>query len=232
VGLTIRVLADNSLKTGGVFVTGGNEKDIHLTNVALGRDFQVESFNDLRCAEDEDPCPRCKQGTLAMSRGIEVGHIFKLGTKYSKTLGATFLDAQGKSQDIIMGCYGIGVGRTVAAAIEQNHDQNGIIFPESIAPFQVIISSVKPKEPAIQEASEKLYTTFLQAGIDVLIDDRDERPGIKFKDADLIGIPLRVTVGTKIKDGLVDIKQRYTKDGITVKETDALDKVKELLISD
>jgi prolyl-tRNA synthetase len=232
VGLSIRVLADNSLKSGGAFVTGGNEKDVHLTNVVLGRDFQAESFEDLRCAEDGDPCPRCKQGTLAMSRGIEVGHIFKLGTKYSKTLGATFLDAQGKSQDIIMGCYGIGVGRTVAAAIEQNHDENGIIFPESIAPFQVIISSVKPKEPSIQEASEKLYTTLSQAKIDVLLDDRDERPGIKFKDADLIGIPLRVTVGTKIKDGIVDIKQRHVKDGIAVKETDVLDKIKELLISD
>jgi prolyl-tRNA synthetase len=232
VGLTIRVVADNSLKSGGVFVTGGNEKDVHLTNVALGRDFQVESFEDLRCAGDGDPCPRCRQGTLAMSRGIEVGHIFKLGTKYSKTLGATFLDAQGKSQDIIMGCYGIGVGRTVAAAIEQNHDENGIIFPESIAPFQVIISSVKPKEPAIQEASERLYTTLQQTGIDVLLDDRDERPGIKFKDADLIGIPLRVTVGTKVKDGLVDIKRRQVKDGITVKEKDVVNKVKELLISD
>ena len=232
VGLTIRVLADNSLKSGGAFVTGGNEKDVHLTNVVLGRDFQAEKFVDLRYAEDGDPCPRCNQGTLAMSRGIEVGHIFKLGTKYSKTLGATFLDAQGKSQDIIMGCYGIGVGRTVAAAIEQNHDENGIIFPESIAPFQVIISSVKPKEPTIQEASEKLYTTLLQAGIDVLLDDRDERPGIKFKDADLIGIPLRVTVGTKIKEGLVDIKQRQVKDGIAVKETEVLDKIKELLSSD
>jgi prolyl-tRNA synthetase len=167
-----------------------------------------------------------------MSRGIEVGHIFKLGTKYSKTLGATFLDAQGKAQEIIMGCYGIGVGRTVAAAIEQNNDEYGIIFPKSIAPFQVIISSVKPKEPNIQKASEKLYTDLLQAGIDVLLDDRDERPGIKFKDADLIGIPLRVTIGKKIQDGLVDIKQRHSKDGITVKETEVIAKIKELINSD
>ena len=167
-----------------------------------------------------------------MSRGIEVGHIFKLGTKYSKTLGATFLDAQGKARDIIMGCYGIGVGRTAAAAIEQNHDENGIVFPMSIAPFQVIISSVKPKEPLVQKASEKLYENLLHEGIDVILDDRDERPGIKFKDADLIGIPLRVTLGTKIKEGLVDIKQRHSKDGITVKETDVIDKVKELVNSD
>ena len=198
----------------------------------FGRDFQVESFGDLRCAEDGDPCPRCKKGQLVMSRGIEVGHIFKLGTKYSKTLGATFLDAQGKAQHMIMGCYGIGVGRTVAAAIEQNNDEYGIIFPKSIAPFQVIISSVKPKEPNIQKASEELYTSLLQAGIDVLLDDRDERPGIKFKDADLIGIPVRVTIGTKIKDGLVDIKQRHSKDGITVKEADLIDKIKELINSD
>ncbi len=231
-GLTIKILADNSLKSGSAFVTGGNEKDLHLMNVAPGRDFQVGSFADLRCAEDGDPCPRCKQGQLAMSRGIEVGHIFKLGTKYSKTLGATFLDAQGKAQDIIMGCYGIGVGRTVAAAIEQNNDEYGIIFPKSIAPFQIIISSVKPKEPDIQKASEKLYADLLQAGIDVLLDDRDERPGIKFKDADLIGIPLRVTIGKNIKDGLVDIKQRHEKDGITLKETDAIDKIRELINSD
>jgi prolyl-tRNA synthetase len=232
VGLQIRVLADNALQGGSNFVTGGNEKDIHLMNVNFDRDFQVSSFEDLRFAEEGDPCPRCADGQLVMSRGIEVGHIFKLGTKYSKALDATFLDAQGKAQHMVMGCYGIGVGRTVAAAIEQNHDENGIIFPVSIAPFQVIVTSVKPKDPEIKEASERIYAALVNAGIDVTFDDRDERPGIKFKDADLIGIPVRVTVGAKIKDGLLDIKLRKSQDSIVVTEAEAVSTIKELVGSD
>jgi prolyl-tRNA synthetase len=232
VGLQIRVIADNALKGGSNFVTGGNEKDIHLMNVNVDRDFQVNSFEDLRFAEEGDPCPRCADGQLVMSRGIEVGHIFKLGTKYSKSLDATFLDAQGKAQHMVMGCYGIGVGRTVAAAIEQNHDENGIIFPLSIAPFQVILTSVKPKDPEIKEAAERVYAALLKAGIDVTFDDRDERPGIKFKDADLIGIPVRVTVGTKIKDGLLDIKLRKSQESIVINEAEAVSTIKELISSD
>jgi prolyl-tRNA synthetase len=232
VGLQIRVIADNALKGGSNFVTGGNEKDIHLMNVNIDRDFQVNSFEDLRFAEEGDPCPRCADGQWVMSRGIEVGHIFKLGTKYSKSLDATFLDAQGKAQHMVMGCYGIGVGRTVAAAIEQNHDENGIIFPLSIAPFQVILTSVKPKDPEIKEAAERVYAALLKAGIDVTFDDRDERPGIKFKDADLIGIPVRVTVGTKIKDGLLDIKLRKSQESIVINEAEAVSTIKELISSD
>lgn len=232
VGLHIPVIADNALRGGSNFVTGGNEKDIHLLNVNFDRDFQVSSFEDLRFAEEGDPCPRCADGQLVMSRGIEVGHIFKLGTKYSKALDATFLDAQGKARHMVMGCYGIGVGRTVAAAIEQNHDENGIIFPSSIAPFQVILTSVKPKDPEIKEASERVYAALLSAGIDVTFDDRDERPGIKFKDADLIGIPVRVTVGAKIKDGLLDIKLRKSQESIVVTEAELLSTIKELIGSD
>jgi prolyl-tRNA synthetase len=232
VGLPIRVLADTALQGGSNFVTGGNEKDLHLMNVNFDRDFQVSSFEDLRFAEEGDPCPRCAGGQLVMSRGIEVGHIFKLGTKYSKALDATFLDAQGKAQHMVMGCYGIGVGRTVAAAIEQNHDENGIIFPLSIAPFQVILTSVKPKDPEIKEASERVYAALVKAGIDVTFDDRDERPGIKFKDADLIGIPVRVTVGAKIKDGLIDIKLRKSQESIVVTEAEAVSTIKELTGSD
>ena len=232
VGLQIPVLADNAVRGGGNFVTGGNEKDIHLMNVNFGRDFQVSSFEDLRFAEEGDPCPRCADGQLVMSRGIEVGHIFKLGTKYSKALDATFLDAQGKARHMVMGCYGIGVGRTVAAAIEQNHDENGIIFPLSIAPFQVILTSVKPKDPEIKEASERVYAALVNAGIDVTFDDRDERPGIKFKDADLIGIPVRVTVGAKIKDGLLEIKLRTSRESIVVTEAEAVSTIKELTGSD
>jgi len=232
VGLHIPVIADNALQGGSNFVTGGNEKDIHLLNVNFERDFQVSSFEDLRFAEEGDPCPRCADGQLVMSRGIEVGHIFKLGTKYSKALDATFLDAQGKARHMVMGCYGIGVGRTVAAAIEQNHDENGIIFPLSIAPFQVILTSVKPKDPEIKEAAERVYAALLNAGIDVTFDDRDERPGIKFKDADLIGIPVRVTVGTKIKDGLLDIKLRKSQASIVINEAEAVSTIKELIRSD
>ncbi len=232
VGLSIKIIADDSLKGMNNFVVGGNEKDVHLVNVNLGRDFQVDSFCDLRFAEEGDSCPRCNHGQLVMSKGIEVGHIFKLGTKYSETLGASFLDDKGKAKHMVMGCYGIGVGRTVAAAIEQNHDDNGIIFPMSIAPFEAIIVSVKPKNPEIKEASERIYTALLDAGVDVILDNRDERPGIKFKDADLIGIPLRITVGTKIRDGSVDIKLRKSHETILVKEEKVVEKVKEIIDSD
>ncbi|MBW1823236.1 MAG: proline--tRNA ligase [Deltaproteobacteria bacterium] len=232
VGLDIRIIADNSLKGIKNFVVGGNEGDVHLDNVNFNRDFQVESFYDIRFAIEGDPCPRCAQGQLVMSKGIEVGHIFKLGTKYSKTLGARFLDAQRRENYMVMGCYGIGVGRTVAAAIEQNHDKDGIIFPKSIAPFQVIVVSVNPKDSAIKEVSERIYATLLDAGIDVLIDDRDERPGIKFKDADLIGIPLRITVGKKVVDDQIDIKLRKTGEVMVTKEEEGIRKVKEMVCRD
>jgi prolyl-tRNA synthetase len=232
VGLNIRIIADNSLKAMKNFVTGGNEEAVHLINVNLGRDFQVDSFEDIRFAMEGDSCPRCIHGQLVMSRGIEVGHIFKLGNKYSEVLGAKFLDTQGKEKFMVMGCYGIGVGRTVAATIEQNHDENGIIFPLSIAPFQVIVVSVNPKDSKIREASERVYATLLNEGIDVLLDDRDERPGIKFKDADLIGIPLRIAVGEKVKDGHIDIKLRRTGEVMLIKEEAVARKVKEIACRD
>lgn len=232
VGLTIKVLADHTLKGMTNFVVGGNEKDVHLINVNLERDFQVDRFCDLRFATEGDPCPRCDHGQLMMSRGIEVGHIFKLGTKYSEALGANFLDDQGRTKHMVMGCYGIGVGRTVAASVEQNHDENGIVFPVSIAPFEVIIVSVKPQNPSIKEASEKIYAALLDAGVDVILDDRDERPGRKFKDADLIGIPVRVTVGTKVNDGLVDIKLRKSREAVLVKVEEIAETVREMIRSD
>ena len=232
VGLDIKVFADNSLKGMKNFVTGGNEKDAHLVNVNLERDFQVDSFCDLRFAAEGDSCPRCDHGQLVVSRGIEVGHIFKLGTKYSEALGAKFLDDKGKAKHMVMGCYGIGVGRTVAASIEQNHDENGIIFPVSIAPFEVIIVSVKPKSPEVKDASERIYAALLDAGVDVILDDRDERPGIKFKDADLIGIPLRITVGAKVKDSYVDVKLRKSREAVLVKVEEIVEKVREMINSD
>ena len=178
------------------FVTGANEKDAHLIHVNRDRDFQVSQFVDIRKFAPGDRCPLCGEETRT-DKGIEVGHTFKLGTKYSKVMGATFLDDQGKEKEIVMGCYGIGVGRTVAAAIEQSYDQNGIIFPMPIAPFQVLILPININTDFLRETAEQLYQTLSEMGIEVLFDDREETPGVKFKDADLIGIPLRVTLGEK-----------------------------------
>ena len=190
------------------FIVGANEKDAHLTGANLGRDFSVETFADLRQAVAGDGCPRCA-GKLESWRGIEVGHVFKLGTKYSAALGATVLDEKGEERTLFMGCYGIGVGRTVAAAIEQNNDANGIIWPMPIAPFQVIVTMVNPKEDEVRLAAEKLYEELLALGVEALLDDRDERPGSKFKDADLIGIPLRMTVGARgLKEGALELQER------------------------
>ncbi|MHC1697801.1 MAG: proline--tRNA ligase [Geobacteraceae bacterium] len=209
VGLTVKIVADLAVKGMKNSATGGNEKDLHLKNVNLERDFTVSQFADIRNVVHGDACPRCKDGAMEMWRGIEVGHVFKLGTKYSKALKATFLDADGKDQTIFMGCYGIGIGRTVAACIEQNNDANGIIFPLPIAPFHCIISALNIKETPVREASELIYQQLTEAGVEVLLDDRDERPGFKFKDADLIGIPLRIVVGSKnLAEGNVELKDR------------------------
>ena len=208
VGLKLTVLADHEVRSMTDFITGANEKDAHFTGVNHGRDFAVETFADLRQATAGDSCPRC-DGALEAWRGIEVGHVFKLGTKYSAALGAAVLDDKGQERILFMGCYGIGVGRTVAAAIEQNYDENGIIWPLPIAPFQVIVTMVNPKEDEVREAAERLYAELLDLGIDALLDDRDERPGSKFKDADLIGIPLRVTVGSRVlKEGSLELQVR------------------------
>ncbi len=212
VGLKIKIVADHAIKAMKNFVTGGNQEDLHLKNVNLGRDFDVDSFGDLRVITPEDKCPRCGGG-IQFSRGIEVGHIFKLGTKYSKPLRATFLDEQGNEHPIVMGCYGIGVGRTVAAAIEQNHDDKGIIFPVPIAPFEVVILPLQMHETPVLETAEKIYKELIDFGFDVLIDDRDERPGVKFNDADLLGTPVRVTIGSRgLKSGSIEIKLRTDKE--------------------
>jgi len=206
----VRMIADFWLKNEINMVTGGNAQDVHVTNVNPGRDYQVSEYADIRCADNGDPCPRCGR-ELTTTRGIEVGHIFKLGTKYSESMQAMYLDVNGKSKPMVMGCYGIGVGRTAAAAIEQSHDENGIIFPEAIAPFSVLVVLVNPTDEAQKKIAEDLYSELMERGVEVLLDDRDERPGIKFKDADLVGIPLRVTVGKNaVKDMKVDLKWRKT----------------------
>jgi prolyl-tRNA synthetase len=229
IGLSVPILADHNIKEMVNFVTGANEKDAHLTYVNTGRDFQVSQFVDIRKFSPGDLCPLCGKETRT-DKGIEVGHTFKLGTKYSQAMEATFLDDQGKEKEMVMGCYGIGVGRTVAAAIEQSHDQNGIIFPMPIAPFQVLILPVNINIGLLKETAEQLYLTFSENGIEVLYDDREETPGVKFKDADLVGIPLRVTLGEKnLKKGLVEIKKRRTGEISLVKKEEVLSKIKEMI---
>ncbi len=209
VGMKIGVVADLAIQSGGPWITGANVSDAHFRNTVLGRDFNVERFADLRNVEAGDPCPRCADGRVEMWRGIEVGHVFKLGTKYSAAMRATVLDDQGQERTLVMGCYGIGVGRTVAAAIEQNHDDKGIIWPMPLAPFQVLITVVNPKDEAVRTAGERLYAELQEQGIEVLLDDRDERPGSKFADADLLGMPLRVTVGSKaLQAGALELQER------------------------
>jgi len=208
IGIKARIIADYSLVNMTNFVMGANKEDYHVKNVNIGRDVSVDSFADLRIAKDTDLCPRCG-GNLRFVRGIEVGHVFKLGTKYSKAMKATYLDKNGKEQYMVMGCYGIGIGRTVAASIEQNHDVHGIIWPITIAPYQVIITPVNVNDESIRNISENLYDSLLEKGVDVIIDDRDERAGVKFNDADLIGIPLRVTIGKKaLSEGKIEVKIR------------------------
>jgi len=229
VGLSIPLVADLDIEEMVNFVTGANEKDAHLISVNIGRDFRVSQFADLRRFSPGDRCPLCGEETR-IDKGIEVGHIFKLGTKYSKAMGATYLDDQGREQEIIMGCYGIGVGRTVAAAIEQSHDENGIIFPMPIAPFQVLILPVNIRIDLLRETAEQLYRDLSERGIEVLYDDREETPGVKFKDADLIGIPLRLTLGEKnLKKGLVEIRKRRTGEILLVKREEVLSKTKEMI---
>ncbi len=205
----MRMVADQAVQGMRQAVTGANEENHHLVEVDQERDFTVSAFADLRMANPGDPCPRCERGMLEGHRGIEVGQIFYLGKKYSETMGATYLDAEGRERHVEMGCYGIGITRLFAAAVEQNHDEHGIILPFSIAPFQVLLLPINYRERAIHEATDALYERLLKQGLEVLLDDRDERPGVKFKDADLIGIPLRVTVGLKgLQKGCVEARRR------------------------
>lgn len=206
------IIADLALNGMANCVIGANEIDMHYIGANPGRDFTVERTIDLRNVVAGDACPRCESGSMEMWRGIEVGHVFKLGTRYSEKLGASYLDADGKENIIFMGCYGIGIGRTVAAAIEQNHDENGIIFPIPLAPFHCSVVALNPgKDPGVMAAAEEIYFKLEYLGLEVLFDDRDERPGVKFKDNDLIGIPLRIVVGSKgLAEGKVELKNRRT----------------------
>jgi prolyl-tRNA synthetase len=209
VGLSIPVWADHRLAGCRGMVTGANAADTHLTGVEQERDFADARFADLRAAVGGDACARCQDGVFTIHRGIEVGHIFYLGRKYSEALGCSFLDADGNDRIMEMGTYGIGVTRTMAAAIEQNHDDKGICWPMAIAPFEVIVVPVKWTDDASREAAETIYAELTAAGVEVLLDDRDERAGVKFNDADLVGIPLRITIGPRaLAEGNVELKGR------------------------
>ena len=208
VEIKIPLAVDRSVAAMATVVVGGNKVDVHLTGVVPGRDFPLDKVLDLRDAVGGDPCPRC--GTaMVENQGIEVGHVFKLGTKYSRAMGANFLDDQGHENAVIMGCYGIGVNRIVAAAVEAGHDANGIIWPLALAPYHVLIAPLQLNNEAVMAAAASLEASLEAAGYDVLVDDRDQRPGFKFKDADLIGVPLRVVLSERgLKDGTVEVKWR------------------------
>ena len=226
-----RILVDATVMNMSNPVAGANEEGYHYVNVNPKRDFTQESIviTDLRMVKEGDPCPHCGAG-LNMTRGIEAGQVFTLGTKYSKAMGATFLDENGKEQPLYMGCYGIGVGRTMAAAIEQNNDEQGIVWPRAIAPYEVVVVAVNAKKADQLEYAEKVYAECQKAGLDTLLDDRKERAGVKFKDCDLIGYPVRVVIGPKaIEEGQIEIKVRKTGEVFTVAYDEYLLKVQELL---
>jgi prolyl-tRNA synthetase len=207
----LRIVADNSLKGRRNMTTGANRDDHHLRGVSVERDIRPDSWADLRTVQKGEGCPACEAGALDIFKAMEIGHIFKLGTKYSESMGATVLTQEGKEVPIVMGSYGIGIERILSAAVEQSHDADGIVWPKSIAPFDVVVTVTNVKQKEITDAGERLYEHLRRAGLEVLLDDRDERAGVKFKDADLIGVPFRVTVGKKVTDGKVELFDRASK---------------------
>jgi prolyl-tRNA synthetase len=227
----VRILADLALKNRRNMTTGANKDEHHLRGVNLARDIAVDQWLDLRTVASGEGCPNCETGTLEVAKSLEIGHIFKLGTKYSESMGATVLAQDGKEVPIVMGSYGIGVERILASAIELHHDDDGIIWPKSIAPFDCIVTITNMKQDELRAAGEKLYADLQRAGLDVLLDDRDERAGVKFKDADLIGIPYRITIGKKIADGMVELFERATKTTTDVRLADAVERVQKLALA-
>lgn len=223
----VKIIADNSIKGMKNFVVGGMEKDKHYINVNTDRDFEINSFADIRTVSKGEPCPKCG-APLKEIKGIEVGQVFKLGTKYSEKLNAFYATENGKQKPFIMGCYGWGVSRTLGAIVEQLHDNYGMIWPRSIAPFEIVIIPVSMKQKELVDKAEEIYN-LLKDKYDVLYDDRDASPGFKFKDADLIGIPLKMVLGKKLKDGKVELKLRYEKSSQEVEISDSFDNLLEII---
>lgn len=210
IGLEITMLVDTAVAEMAIGIAGAGESDYHVRNVVPGRDFPLTSVGDFRNVTEGEACPHCGEGTLQFHLGIEIGHVFKLGTRYSKKLGATYLDTTGRNQHMIMGCYGIGISRMLAAIVEQNYDEHGIVWPAAVAPYQVHILLMSGKDNDQLELAEDLYKQLTELGIETLLDERDERPGVKFKDSNLIGIPLTVVVGKDASEGQVEIIERRT----------------------
>ena len=224
----LRIVADSALKNRRNMTTGANKDDHHLRGIDIARDIPVDDWFELRTVEAGERCPHCETGVLEVFKGMEIGHIFKLGTKYSESMGAPVLTQDGKEVPIVMGSYGIGVERIIAAAVEQHHDGDGIIWPRSLAPFDVVVTITNLKQDELRTAGEKVYEELQRAGLEVLLDDRDERAGVKFKDADLIGIPYRITIGKKITDGVVELFDRNKKQSEDVKITEVVAHVQRL----
>jgi prolyl-tRNA synthetase len=227
----LRIVADNALKGRTNMTTGANKDEHHLRGVDIERDIPVDLWTDLRTVQSGERCPNCEAGTLDVAKALEIGHIFKLGTKYSVSMGANVLTQDGKETPIVMGSYGIGVERIMAASIELRHDADGIVWTPAIAPFDAVITVTNMKQPEMRDAGERLYADLQRAGLDVLLDDRDERAGVKFKDADLIGIPLRITVGKKIADGAVELFERASKQSSDVKLDEVVARVQALALA-
>ncbi|ACM22333.1 proline--tRNA ligase [Thermotoga neapolitana] len=215
IGTNVKKVADHSIKGLKNFVVGGMEKDTHYVNANHPRDFKVDEWCDLRTVVEGDPCPVCGE-PLRATKGIELGHIFKLGTKYSEAMEAYFMDENGEMKPFIMGCYGWGVSRTMAAVVEHFHDENGMIWPLSIAPYTVIVDILNMNDPDQKRVGEEIYRALLEKGEEVVLDDREVSPGFKFKDADLIGFPIRINVGRSLKDGVIELKKRYSKELVKV----------------
>ncbi|MBE0341257.1 proline--tRNA ligase [Paenibacillus sp. 28ISP30-2] len=228
-GLTIPVWVDYSVVQMSSGIAGANELETHYRHVNPKRDMDLRHVADLRNVMEGEPCPRCDKGKLKFHRGIEIGQVFKLGTKYSEKLGATFLDASGTDQAMIMGCYGIGISRILSAIVEQNHDQNGIIWPYALAPFQVHIIPISVKDSLQMQMAEDLYNQLQDLGVEVLMDDREERPGVKFKDSDLVGIPVRIVVGKDAEHGKIELVERRTSNKETIHIQDVERRILELI---
>ncbi|HJV16308.1 MAG TPA: proline--tRNA ligase [Bacillales bacterium] len=224
----VKIIADNAICAIVNGVCGANKENYHFVNVNPDRDFVVEKYADLRFIQEGDPSPDGK-GTIRFAKGIEVGHVFKLGTRYSEAMNATFLDENGKSKPMIMGCYGIGVSRTLAAVVEQFNDENGLIWPTNIAPYQLHLIAVNMKDDSQRSLAEELYADLLDSRYEILFDDRQERPGVKFADSDLIGLPLRITVGKKAVDGIVELKVRKTGEMFEVHKDQLQEKIADLM---